>query len=132
MKTNKCFNISVSTIGNFMQIPEFSGHISQSVKEIPVAWMIVVYKQQRVENPAPARVDWLCFLFTLISSDCLRAGRSGDRILVGARFSAPVLTGPEAHPVSCTMGTDSFPGVNCGGGVTLTPHPFLVPKSKME
>ena len=28
----------------------------------------------------------------------------------GATFSAPVQTGPGAHPVSCTMGTGSFPG----------------------
>jgi hypothetical protein len=28
----------------------------------------------------------------------------------GARFSAPVQTGPGAHPVSCTMGTGSFSG----------------------
>jgi len=28
----------------------------------------------------------------------------------GARFSAPVQTGPGAHPASCTMGTGSFPG----------------------
>ena len=27
-----------------------------------------------------------------------------------ARFSAPVQTGPEAHPASCKMGTGSFPG----------------------
>ena len=38
----------------------------------------------------------------------------------GARFSAPVQTGPEAHPASCTMGTGSFQGVSCGRGVTLT------------
>ena len=56
-------------------------------------------------------------------SDCIRAGRSGDRIPVGARFSAPVQTGPEAHPASCTMGTGSFLGVRCGRGVTLTPQP---------
>ena len=43
-------------------------------------------------------------------SDCLRAGRSGDRIPVAARFSAPVQTGPGAHPASCTMGAGSFPG----------------------
>ena len=29
----------------------------------------------------------------------------------GARFSAPVQTGPEAHPDSYTKGTGSFPGV---------------------
>jgi hypothetical protein len=48
---------------------------------------------------------------------------------VRARFFAPVQTGPEAHPASCTMGTGSFPGARCGRGVTLTPHPFLVPRS---
>ena len=57
------------------------------------------------------------------------AGRSGDRIPMGARFSAPVQTGPRAHPASCTMGTGSFPGVKSGQGVTLTPHPLLVPWS---
>jgi len=51
---------------------------------------------------------------------------------VGVRFSAPVHTGPEAHPASCTMGTGSFPGVRSGRGVTLTPHPLLVPRSKIE
>ena len=30
------------------------------------------------------------------------------------------------------MGTGSFQGVKCGGGVTLTPHPLLVPRSKIE
>jgi hypothetical protein len=44
----------------------------------------------------------------------------------GARFSAPVHTGPGAHPASCTMGAESFPGVKSGRGVTLTPHPLLV------
>jgi hypothetical protein len=50
----------------------------------------------------------------------------------GTRFSTPVQTGPEAHPASCTMDTGSFPGVRCGRGVTLTPHPLLVPRSKIE
>jgi len=45
----------------------------------------------------------------------------------GARFSAPVQTGPGTHPASCTMGTGSFPGVKSGRSVTLTPHPLLVP-----
>jgi hypothetical protein len=59
----------------------------------------------------------------------LRAGRSVDRIPVEARFSAPVQTGPGAHAASCTMGTGSFPGVESGRGVTLTPHPLLMPWS---
>ena len=47
----------------------------------------------------------------------------------GARFSAPVQTGPGAHPASCSMGTGSFSRVKSGRGVTLTPHPLLVPCS---
>ena len=42
-------------------------------------------------------------------SDSLRTGRSEDRIPVGASFSAPVQTGPGAHPASYTIGTGSFP-----------------------
>jgi hypothetical protein len=34
---------------------------------------------------------------------------------VEARFSAPVQTGPGAHPASYTMGTGSFPGVKLPG-----------------
>jgi len=48
----------------------------------------------------------------------------------GARFSAPVQTSPGAHPASCTMGSGSFLGVKNSRGVTLTPHPFLVPWSR--
>ena len=43
--------------------------------------------------------------------DSLRAGRSGDGIPVGARFSAPVQTGSEVYPAYGTMGTGSVPGV---------------------
>jgi hypothetical protein len=52
------------------------------------------------------------------------------KIPLGARFSASVQIGPGAHPASCTMGTGFFPGVESGRGVTLTPHPLLVPRSK--
>ena len=58
------------------------------------------------------------------------AGMSEERIPVGARFTAPVQTGPGAHPASCTMGTGSFPVVKSGRGVTLTTHPLLVPWSR--
>jgi hypothetical protein len=35
-----------------------------------------------------------------------------------------------AHPASCTVGTEPFPGVESGRGVTLTPHSLLVRRSK--
>jgi hypothetical protein len=46
-----------------------------------------------------------------------------ERIPIGARFSAPVLIGSEAHPASYTVGTGSFPGLKqLGRGVD---HPSL-------
>ena len=48
-------------------------------------------------------------------SDSLQAGRSGDRIPVGARFSVPVLTGPWAHTSSYIMDTGSSPGGKAAG-----------------
>ena len=53
-----------------------------------------------------------------------------DRIPVLARFSSPVQTGRGTNPASYTMGTGSFPGVKSSRGVTLTPHPLLVPWSR--
>jgi len=41
--------------------------------------------------------------------DSLQAGWSGDSILVGARFSAPVQTSSGAHPASYTVDTRSLP-----------------------
>ena len=64
-------------------------------------------------------------------SDSLRAGRSGDRIPVEARFSAPVQTCPGDHPASYTMGTGSFPGVKQPGrGVDHRTH--IAPRLKKE
>jgi len=48
---------------------------------------------------------------------------SGDRIPVGARFSAPAQTGPGAHLSSCTMGTGSFPGGKERPGRDADPSP---------
>ena len=53
----------------------------------------------------------------------LRAEWSGDRIPVGARFSALVQTGPGAHPASYTMGTASFPEVKRPGRGVDHPPP---------
>ena len=64
-------------------------------------------------------------------SDFLRAGRSADRIPVRARFSAPVQTGPGAHPASNTVSTGSLPGVKRPGRGVDHPPP-LAPRLKKE
>ena len=54
-----------------------------------------------------------------------------ERIPVGARFSAPGQTGPDAHPAYSTMVTGSLPGVRqLGSGVDHPPH--LVSKFKEQ
>jgi len=64
-----------------------------------------------------------------VYSGSLRAGRSGDRIPVVARYSATVQTCRGAHP-TCKMGNGSLsPGV-IGQGVTLAKHPHLAPRLK--
>ena len=66
-------------------------------------------------------------------SDSLQAGRSGDRIPAGARFSAPVQTGPGAHPAFYTMGTGSFPGIKRPGrGVDNPPPSSAEVKERVE
>ena len=66
-------------------------------------------------------------------SDLLRAGRSRDRIPVEATFSAPVHTGPGAHPSSYSMGTGSFPGVKWPGrGVDHPPPSSSEVKERAE
>ena len=76
-------------------------HAKSLLISITIASCYFIFSSTRKQGPG-----WLSRY-----SDSLRAGRSGDRILVGARFSAPFETGPGAHPASCTMGTGPFPGV---------------------
>ena len=58
----------------------------------------------------------------------LQTGRSGDRMPAGATLSGPIQTGPESHPVSCTVGIGSFPGVKRPGRGADHPHP---PRAKV-
>jgi len=52
---------------------------------------------------------------------------------MAARFSAPIQTGPGAHPASCTMGTGSFPGVKrLGCGVNHPPPSSTEVKERVE
>jgi hypothetical protein len=69
------------------------------------------------EGPGSS-VGWLTTGWTVLGSN---AG--------GVRFTA-VQIGPGVHPASCTMGNGSFPEVESGRGVTLTPHHLLMPRSK--
>ena len=88
-----------------------------------------------------------CFLLPLQENGTLLHPKVGRDSLVGIataygldgsviesrwRRDFPHLSRPALRPTQppCTMGTGSFPGVRCGRGVTLTPHPLLVPKVK--
>jgi len=63
--------------------------------------------------------------------DLLWGGLSVVRLPVGARFSAPLQTGPGAYLASYTMGTGSFPRVEWSGrGVDHPPH--LAPRLKKK
>ena len=63
---------------------------------------------------------------TSTSHDLSRAGRPLVRNLVGARFSAPVHTGPWARPTCYSMGTGSFPGGKTAGAWRWAPAPSSV------
>jgi hypothetical protein len=98
----------------------------------------------RASNPGLAICDqslyWAVILYRFITewvgcrySDWLRAGRSGDPIPVGARFSAPIQTGPGAHPASCATSTSSFPGLKQPGrGVDHPPPSSAEVKERVE
>jgi hypothetical protein len=65
-------------------------------------------------------------------TDSLRAGRSGERIPMGARFFAPVQTVPGVHPASYKMGTDCHTRWWSDRAVALIIHPHLAPRLKNE
>ena len=74
---------------------------------------------------------YLCGLGSVVSiATGYRLDGLGIESRWGARFSAPVQTGPGAHPASCTVGTGAFPGVKSSWGVMLIPHHLLVPWSR--
>ena len=92
----------------------------------PISLISILILPSKISDPDP-KVFKVAHLSTF-SQNFLHFN-SEDLVPVEARFSAPVQTGPGAHPASCTMGTGSFPGVKSGRGVTLAPHPLLVPWS---
>jgi len=88
-----------------------------------VFWFSVHIFSETLLILGSVKLRWFC--------DLLWAGRSGDRIPVEARFSAPVHKGPAAHPASYTIGASSFPGVKWPRrGVDHPPH--LAPRLRKE
>ena len=73
-------------------------------------------------------VSDLSIIYKRYCKYCVATGYGLDGLEIepqwGARFSAPVQTGPGALSASCTMGTGSSSGVKSGRGVTLTLHSF--------
>jgi hypothetical protein len=113
MSTDDSFVLSVVGIATVLCI-------SLSEVRIPLGEEILVFSKTSRPPLDPS-----------LYNDSLRAGRSGVRIPVRARFSAPVQTGPGTHPASCTMGTGSFQGAK-RRGVALTTHLHLAPRLRKE
>jgi hypothetical protein len=92
-------------------------------------------------NFAQAHKTCSCLLSTLnikvllgpyssVGSDSLRAGRSGDRIPVGARLSTPFHTGPGAQPTSYAIGYRIIPRCKAAGAWRWPPIPPSVEVGK--
>jgi len=93
-------------------------YIQRKNSNLPTRGSLYILHEQAVVN-----IDFIVLIYEPGSSVGIATGWYGDRIPVGAGFSAPVHTGSGTHPASCTMDTGSFPGVKSGRGVTLTPTP---------
>ena len=106
----------------------FGAFVGRRFKRIGCVRPIKVYVRYHASHPYTYKQDNITVPNILISmfldsgpgqigrySDSLRAGRSGNQILVGVTFSALVQTDPGAHPPSYTMGTGFFPGVKRPG-----------------
>jgi hypothetical protein len=104
------------------------------------------YRRNILSPSSAVNLETVCFSGTLASAyestrrqnpnhqhKWVRPGRPGDQGSLPGRGErifplACVQTGSGAHPASCTVGTGgSYPG-----GVTLTAHPHLVPRSRVS
>jgi hypothetical protein len=82
----------------------------------------------------------LCVLYSKYKERSMEKVLRGNKrrtsektIPVDPIFSAPVQTGPGAHPASCTMGTESFTGIKRPGrGVNHPPAYSAEVKERVE
>ena len=116
-----CPGVDSASKNEYQDTPEAKGGWCVRVTTLPpsCAECLVFWSLNRPGPSGPHRpVIGIALTFHLLPmllcgqgsmySDSLRGGRSGDRIPIGARFSAPVQTGPGAHTASYTMVTGSL------------------------
>ena len=105
--------------------------VKVAVNILSVALLTMFGRRRTVSFPRPThaqlcnwlvvfRVGWVC-----VVGIATGYGLDGPGIesRCGARFSAPVQTGPGDNPASCTMGTGSFPGGKERPGRDAEPSP---------
>jgi hypothetical protein len=88
-------------------------------------------KKSRIDKPLACRSRERVLNDTANCVQNVLAGRSGDRIPVGARFSASLQNGSAYYPASCTMGIGTFLGIKRPRR-DADPSPLLVPVSKQQ
>jgi hypothetical protein len=88
-------------------------------------------KKSRIDKPLACRSHEHVLDDPANSVQNILAGRSGDRIPVGARFSASLQNSSASHPASCSMGIGTFPGIKRPGR-DADPSPLLVPGFKQQ
>jgi hypothetical protein len=103
----------------FRQTFRINTKTKQEAHSLNIYEEVEIFFTQRTEHYSYKHIsNWSVFINSELNcwyNDLLRAGRSGDRITVKAKFSAPVQTGPGAHPASCTMGTGFLSGGKAAG-----------------
>jgi hypothetical protein len=129
--TPRHLNAIIAVMEREIGTTQTQGHPSTSSRStgpIPLSAGHISIPHDRPVNLRVCRVDRIA---QRRYSDSLRVGRFGYRIPMRVRFSALVQSGPGAHPVSCTMGTGSFPWVKRRGRGIGHP-PQLAPRLKKE
>jgi hypothetical protein len=111
-----CYLINVT----FFREKKVTGH-NMCVLIFSTTWFQTFHVLRRREKDA---IRIYIYIYMATGWTVRRSSPGGDEIF------RICLDRPWAHPATCTMNTGSFPGVESIRGVTLTPHPLLVPRSK--
>ena len=121
-------NSDIRNIPDILALRQRTQRSAYSCLPIPFLEKRSGHRDLKFNNENSLGLLLLCRKIVQFNIDSIRAGRSGVRIPVAARFSAPVQTGPAGQPSSYTMGTGSFPGVKRSERGVDHPH-HLAPRS---